>query len=185
MYKLRFVYKFKRKLASITVIMHKEVHTNAYFSLKENDPVLYKKLMVAVEDLKVKGYATIPSIIDDKRIEEYKSMMWDTLESMSSEQEDHKFDRKKESYVDYQVKHLPSHKHGILESYRINHCQAAREARKEKKILEVFATMYGDTRLVCSIDRINFKFPGKKYKSLKDWPHVGMLLSFTFSFSSL
>ena len=153
------------------------------FSLKDEDPKLYEKLVIAVKDLETKGYAVIPNIIDEKRIEEYKTMMWDTLESASSEYDSFKFDRNIKSYEDYNMSYLIPHKHGIIESYRANHCEAARAARKEEKILQVFAEMYGDTRLVSSLDRINFKFPGKPYKSQKPWPHCGILFISTYNFN--
>src|SRR5277367_3949922 len=141
---------------------------NDYFSLREEDPKLYKKVLIAVNDLKIKGYAVITNIINEERRKEYLSMMWDMFESMGGQYDVDKLDRNIESYSKHSMSNLLPHKHGIIESYRINHCEAAREARKEKKILQVFSSIYGSTRLVCSLDRINWKFPGKPYKSQKE-----------------
>lgn len=35
----------------------------------------------------------------------------------------------------------------------------------------MFAALFGDTRLVGSMDRFNFKVPGRAFASLADWPH--------------
>lgn len=146
------------------------------FSLKHTRPDLYKKVKRAAKDLKEKGYAVIPSVLDEQEVEQYKAKMWDTLGSMTASDVykrgvNTKFDRSIDNYEQYKMSDLFPHKHGILESYRMNHCEAARDARKEPKILEVMTALYGDTRLVCSMDRINWKFPGKQYKSQEDWPH--------------
>ena len=39
-------------------------------------------------------------------------------------------------------------------------------------VLKVFVTLYGTTQLVDSMDRVNWKFPGKKYTSQAEWPHA-------------
>ena len=44
--------------------------------LQSSDPVLYEKILTAVMDLKIKGYAVIADIISQERVEEYRSMMW-------------------------------------------------------------------------------------------------------------
>jgi hypothetical protein len=142
------------------------------FSLERDDPDLFAKVLKARDDLLKYGYAVVPSLISQERIDGYKSMMWDTLESMSSQYDDFQFKRDCDDYSKYKADNLPLHKHGILELYRINHCQAAREARKDERILKFFSALYGTTQLVCSLDRINFKFPGRAYRSQGDWPHV-------------
>ncbi len=142
------------------------------FSLERDDPDLYAKVLKARDDLLTNGYAVVPSLISQERVDEYKSMMWDTLESMSGQYDDFQFKREYDNYSTYKADHIPMHKHGILECYKINHCQAAREARKDERILKFFVALYGNTQLVCSLDRITFKFPGRPYRSQGDWPHI-------------
>ncbi len=39
-------------------------------------------------------------------------------------------------------------------------------------MIEVFARLFGTDQLVCSLDRINFKFPGRPYVSKGPWCHA-------------
>lgn len=126
-----------------------------------------EKINKAVESLKIKGYAIINNVITKERIEFYKNSIWSTMESIDNEI----FSREKD-YSDTKMSDLLNHKHGILESYRINHCEAAREARKDPEVLKIFCAIYGTTQLIGSLDRINFKFPGKKYSSRGRWDHI-------------
>ena len=150
--------------------MSKPVKT---FSLKQKNPLLYAKVLKAKRDLEKNGWAVIEGVITETDIERYREKMWDTLEAASSQYDEKKrFDRNISDYSTFPMSDLPPHKHGILETYRINHCEAARDARKEEAILQIFASLLGTTRLVCSLDRINWKFPGKPYVSVADWDHA-------------
>jgi hypothetical protein len=126
------------------------------------------KIEKAVKDLNEKGYAVINNIITEERRKFYEDSIWSTMESINED-----FTRDK-NYSNTKMSDLFPHKHGILESYRVNHCEAAREARKDPAILKVFAAHYGTTQLIGSMDRINFKFPGKSYTSRGRWDHIGI-----------
>jgi hypothetical protein len=71
---------------------------------------------------------------------------------------------------------LPPHKHGILESYRINHAECVREVRRDPALIKIFAQLYGTDQLTCSMDRVNFRFPGRCYESKGPWCHVDQTL---------
>ena len=151
--------------------MNKKITTCA---TEKDDPVLYAKIVKAAEDLKQNGYAIIESLWDAERIQQCTNEMWDTLESMSQcyEKDGQHFDRARGSYTKFPMSNLLPHKHGICETAGLNHAEALRHARTDDAILRVFATLYGNTQLLGSMDRVNFKFPCKKYASLADWPHA-------------
>ena len=145
-----------------------------YYSTEADDPELYAKIVGAAKHLKKHGWAVMEDLIDEKTIQRNTSKMWDTLEAMSAQYKkagEH-FSRECTNYAAVPMSRLLPHKHGIVESAHFNHCEAAREMRVHDIVLKVFATLYGTTQLVGSMDRINWKFPGKKYTSQAEWPHA-------------
>jgi hypothetical protein len=67
---------------------------------------------------------------------------------------------------------IPLHKHGIWEVYGINHCDAVRNVRAHPNVIKIFSALTGSAQLWSSMDRINFKFPGRRYRSAESWAHV-------------
>lgn len=54
----------------------------------------------------------------------------------------------------------------------MNIAKPFRDLRKNPKVLAVYARLNGSTCLVSSLDRVNWKFPGRKYTSKGSWAHV-------------
>lgn len=77
-----------------------------------------------------------------------------------------------QDYKNMRATDLLPHKHGIIESWRFNHFDTIREIRRDKRIHWIYALLYGTDQLTGSIDRVNFKFPCRHYKSKNTWPHV-------------
>lgn len=131
------------------------------------DAQFYEKVKKAAEDLKENGFAIIPDIYSEQECGDIRERMWSHLSEISggllTPERDYKVARATD---------LPSHKHGIIESWRFNHLSLIREIRRNELIIAVFALLYGTDQLTGSIDRVNFKFPGRTYKSVETWPHV-------------
>jgi hypothetical protein len=145
-----------------------------YYSPQLDDPAFYAKCVATVEHLKTHGWAVWDGFLDAAEIEANTAKMWDTLEAMSAKYKpvgEH-FTRERQSYASYHMDKLLPHKHGIVETAYINHAEAVRDIRTHDKVLRFFTTLYGTTQLVGSMDRVNFKFPGRRYKSQADWPHA-------------
>jgi hypothetical protein len=128
---------------------------------------LYEKVKKASEDLKRDGYAIIEDVFTKEECLILRQKMWCHWEEISDGKLTEKTD-----YSNMMAKDLPPHKHGILESYRINHLKTIREIRHDHRIIAIYAFLYGTDQLTCSTDRINFKFPGRRYKSSHPWPHA-------------
>lgn len=128
---------------------------------------LYEKVKKAAEDLKRDGYAVIEDVFTQEECVAFREKMWRHWEEISDGKITEKSDFKK-----MLAKDLPPHKHGILESYRINHVKTIREIRSDPRIVAIYAFLYATDQLTCSTDRINFKFPGRSYKSAKQWDHA-------------
>jgi hypothetical protein len=121
----------------------------------------------AANDLEKLGYAVIKGVYSREEAEQIHHDMWSCLEKAS--------DGKLKQGVDYtkvKAKYLPPHQHGILHTYRVNHAPPVRQVRRDPRIIKIFASFYGTDQLTCSMDRVNFKFPGKVYESKKPWPHA-------------
>jgi hypothetical protein len=129
--------------------------------------VLTKKVEQAAKDLEEKGYAIIPSLYSRDECLEIRKKMWAHLAEISNGELTPEKD-----YSKMRATELPSHKHGIVESWRFNHMAVIREIRRDPRILWVYALLYGTDQLTGSMDRVNFKFPGRQYKSRDSWPHV-------------
>lgn len=130
----------------------------------EDFAVLKQKIDDAANDLKIKGYAVIPSLFDESECSEFKAMVWDFLDGLGLKED---FDYKSMKATD-----LPPHSHGIIHSYRINHALPFRELRKHPYVLAVHSRLNGSSCLTSSLDRVNIKFPNRPYKSQGSWAHV-------------
>lgn len=141
-------------------------------SLEDLPEAKRRNILTAARDLREKGYAVVPNVISEEKRLGYVAKMWDTLEAMSKHSAQPFY--RGADYSEVRSTCMPPHKHGICETYRMNHAQVVREIRKDRDVWEVFAALFGSTQLVGSLDRINFKFPGKEYKSLAPWAHIGI-----------
>lgn len=128
---------------------------------------LIEKVKQAAIDIEEKGYAVITGLYSPEECQEIRTKMWRHLSSIS----DGKWTSEKD-YSKMRATELLPHKHGIIESFRFNHLDTIREIRRDPRIHWIFALLYGTDQLTGSLDRVNFKFPGRTYKSRDSWPHV-------------
>lgn len=128
---------------------------------------LVQKVRQAAIDLEEKGYAVIPDLYSSEECREIGTTMWQHLNEIS----DGRLTPEKD-YKHARATELLPHKHGIVESFRFGHLRTIREIRRDKRVIAVFALLYGTDQLTASMDRVNFKFPGRVYKSVETWPHV-------------
>lgn len=128
---------------------------------------LFEKVKQAALDLEEKGYAVIEDVFSVVECEEIRAKMWAHLSDISDG-----FMTPDRDYANVRATDLFSHKHGIIESYRFNHLQVIKELRRNLTIIKIFALLLGSDQLTASIDRVNFKFPGRLYKSKETWPHA-------------
>lgn len=125
------------------------------------------KVEQAARDLESLGYAVLPGLFTSDECDQKLSEMWDCLERASQG-----VLKRDADFASMKASAMPAHKHGISESWRLNHAPPVRAMRRDERVIEVFARLFGTKRLTCSMDRVNFKFPGRKYKSQGDWPHM-------------
>lgn len=133
----------------------------------EVEQSLIDKVRQAAIDLEEKGYAVIPGVYSQEECGQKIEAMWQHLNEIS----DGKLTPEKD-YAHMRANELLPHKHGIIESWRFGHLRTIREIRRDKRIISIFALLYGTDQLTGSMDRVNFKFPGRPYKSAGTWPHV-------------
>lgn len=132
--------------------------------------VLLEKVKKAAEDLEENGYAIIPAVFTKEECATIREKMWEHLKEISK---DAPVTLTPDlDYAKMAATQLLPHKHGIIESWRFNHVKTIREVRRDRRILWIFALLYGTDQLTGSMDRVNFKFPGRPYKSKGTWPHV-------------
>lgn len=131
------------------------------------DPELIEKVRQAAIDIEEKGYAVIPGVFSKEECRQKREAMWQHLSEIS----DGKLTPERD-YAHAYAKDLLPHKHGICEAWRFNHLRTIREIRRDKRAISIFSLLYGTDQLTSSIDRVNFKFPGRAYKSVDTWPHV-------------
>lgn len=130
-------------------------------------PSLKLRIEQAARDLELYGYAVIKQVLSEEVCAQTCSEMWDCLAKAS-----HGELTKETDYSKKMAKDMPSHKHGISEIYRLNHAPPIRALRCHPAVLEIYCRLYGSKQLTSSMDRVNFKFPGRRYKSQGDWPHL-------------
>lgn len=137
-------------------------------------PSLRLRTEQAARDLEKLGYAVIRGVLTRDEAQDYHRRIWDCLTRASDG-----VLAPDRDYKSMAAKDLPAHKHGISESYRLNHSPPVRELRRRREFLDIYKWLYGEKKgqysaqqMTCSMDRINFKFPGRPYKSQGDWPHM-------------
>ncbi len=131
------------------------------------DQDLVQKILQASRDLKTKGYAVVRQVLSKDEASQTLADMWDCLEKAT----DHKITRNAD-FAKMKATDLLPHQHGIIHSYRFNHAPPCRRIRRNKRLLQIYAALYGTDQLTASMDRINFKVPGRRFKSKAAWPHV-------------
>lgn len=131
------------------------------------EDTLLAKVKQAALDLEERGYAIIPDVFSSEECREIREKMWKHMADIS----DNYFTPDR-NYAVEKATALPAHKHGIIESWRFNHLSTIREIRRDERLVRIYALLYGTDQLTASIDRVNFKFPGRTYRSLDVWPHV-------------
>ena len=134
-----------------------------------------EKVKRAASDLKEKGYAVIPRLFNEEESTLYYRRMFALVVhylNIENVLETTKVENKKtfedfcEIFSKRKASELPPNKHGIWESHRSNHFDVVKAIRAHPKVALVFCLLYGltsPTELVSSLDRINFKFPGRSY----------------------
>lgn len=131
---------------------------------------LVQAVRQAARDLETKGWAVVPSLFSPQECDQLLFDQWTALEAATlGELNPH---WSKEEWAAMKADELPPHQHGIMTGWRLNHCEPVRRVRRDPRCLFVFASLYGTDQLCGSLDRINFKFPGRLYRSVKPWPHV-------------
>lgn len=125
------------------------------------------KIKQAAEDLERDGYAVISGVFSRDEAEALETEAWATLDKATGGEL-----RRDRDYSRVLAKDLLPHKHGIVESFRFNHSPWVRKIRRDPRVVGIFAALYGTDQLVASMDRVNFKLPGKPYHSTKPWPHI-------------
>ncbi len=125
------------------------------------------RIAEAARHLEEHGWAVIERLYSEEECTQLHNQMWQLLEKASGGDLTRDLD-----YATVKAQRLPPHKHGILESYRINHAEFVRQVRRDLRIIRVFAALYGSDQLVSSLDRVNFKFPGRAYRSQGEWCHA-------------
>jgi hypothetical protein len=130
-------------------------------------PLLIRKVEQAAIDLERDGYAVITELFDKQECESIRQRMWNHWANLSDQQFTPDL-----NYANMYATQLPAHKHGILESYRLNHLDVIREIRRDPRLHWCYALLYGSDQLTASMDRVNFKFPGRPYHSQESWPHA-------------
>lgn len=136
--------------------------------------VITEELVQAVRqaalDLEKKGWAVVPSLFSPAECDQLLADQWACFDAASDSRLNPHWS--KEEWARMKADDLPPHQHGIMTGWRINHCEPVRRVRRDRRCLFVFASLYGTDQLCGSMDRINFKFPGRTYRSVKPWPHV-------------
>ena len=135
--------------------------------MEAEQPTLLARVQAAARSLEERGYAVIESLFTEQECTQLTNNMWTLLEGASNGDLTRDLD-----YATVKASRLPSHKHGILECYGLNHAEFVRRVRRDPRVLEVFALLYGTDQLTGSMDRVNWKFPGRAYHSQGDWCHA-------------
>lgn len=142
---------------------------------KECSSVTMKKVCELIEkvknvaiDLEKDGYAVIDGVLSLDECRKIIDDMWNHWDEIS----DGKITAKTDFTQTGNKLKLPQHQHGIMQSYRINHLKVIDDLRTRWEFIFIYSLLYGSDQLTCSQDRFNFKFPGRKYKSLDSWPHA-------------
>jgi len=138
--------------------------------VKDDIALLIEKVKKAALDLEEHGYAVIPGVFSETECGEIIDKMWRHLYEISKDAP-HRL-TPEQDYRKMRATDLLPHKHGIIESWRFNHFKTIREIRRDRRILWIFALLYGTDQLTGSMDRVNFKFPNRAYVSKDVWPHV-------------
>ncbi len=134
---------------------------------KTQRTILIRKINKAAKDLKKKGYAVIEEVFSSAECETLMEDMWKCLEKATNG-----VIRKDADFSKLKGPQLLPHKHGIIQAYRLNHAPFIRKVRRDLRIIEIYAALMGTDQLVASMDRINFKYPGRSYRSAEPWPHM-------------
>lgn len=137
----------------------------------EEQLTLDRHIRQAAKDLETKGYAVIPAVLSKKECDEALAEMWQVWESATAEEALPL--KPSGDYNRVSSDHLPPHTHGIIHTERLNHARVVRRVRCHPNVVRVFASLYGTQDLLSSMDRVNFKFPGRRYSSKEgSWAHV-------------
>jgi len=117
-------------------------------------------ILAASESLRTKGYAVIPAVLSQQECTDLLEETWRALSTISKGKL-----TKNRPYDSMKSNNLPRHTRTMIESADINHMEPARKVRRHPKILAIFAALYGDMRLVSSLQSVSLQFPGKDYSS--------------------
>ena len=121
----------------------------------------------AALDLERDGYAVIRGVYSREEATQVEDAAWACLTKATGGAL-----HQDRNYARELAKNLLPHKHGIIESHRFNHAPWVRQVRRDPRIISIFAALYGTDQLVASMDRVNFKLPGKVYAAAEPWPHI-------------
>lgn len=95
--------------------------------------------------LRAHGYATIPCVLSEDKVKDYKTSFWDWMESFGSG-----IDRN--NSTTWKTENWPQSIRGLIQHYRVGHAKFVWDIRTEKEVLEVFSTIWETEDLLVSFD---------------------------------
>ncbi|GFZ46429.1 hypothetical protein JCM24511_04676 [Saitozyma sp. JCM 24511] len=123
-----------------------------------------------LEDLRTKGYAVIPSIIPQDRVERY-------IDDAHSWLEEFGMGYKRDDKATWSEDNLPiSNKGGLYNQYSAGHEAWVWRARCEPGVISAFQDLWGTEELIVSFDGVNVTFPYGPHgrtdiEVTPPWPH--------------
>ena len=117
--------------------------------------------------LKEHGYAVVPNVISQEKVESYKTRFWQWMGSFGT--------KLSEDPSTWESKNWPPSIRGLLQHYRIGHSKFVWDLRCEPAVLDVFSTIWGEERdLLVSFDGACLAKPSHIDKTLENdsWAHL-------------
>eukprot|EP01113_Clastostelium_recurvatum_P030656 TRINITY_DN3740_c0_g1_i3.p1 TRINITY_DN3740_c0_g1~~TRINITY_DN3740_c0_g1_i3.p1 ORF type:complete len:302 (+),score=75.38 TRINITY_DN3740_c0_g1_i3:82-987(+) len=117
-----------------------------------------------IQDLRDKGWAVVKGAVPADRAEQYYQGMWDFFEGFGTG-----LDRRRPAT--WKDERWPAVLHGgLMQHYAVGHEQFVWDARCEPGVIDAFARIWNDDKLLVSFDGINLTRPG--VSEGRPWPHT-------------
>ncbi len=114
-------------------------------SVFELDTAFLASVRQAAKDLDEKGYAVVPGILNDRECDDIWDAMWDWIVRTTKS-------RVVRNDPTTWRKEWPQALHWILKEYNVGQAKPGWLLRTKKRVIAVFALLYGTDRLSCSYD---------------------------------
>jgi hypothetical protein len=116
--------------------------------------------------LKEHGYAVVPNVISQDKIDSYKTRFWEWMSSFGT--------NLNEDPATWESKNWPPSIRGLLQHYGIGHAKFVWDLRCEAAVLEVFSKIWKDSNLLVSFDGACLSKPAHIKKNLEkdSWAHI-------------